>query len=287
RISTDIQMDDMKLLAKLQRLWGRWAQQFDGRRSGKSVASPKLKGLLRKGVPCHYRRRVWRWVVWSRTRSLRERRPHWYHQICLRSQAAAAHRVSQQIWLDLETTLRGNRHFSFPAKHAVRQLHRILLAFSWHNPSVGYCHGLNRLAAMALLVLQNEEDAFWCLVAIVETIMPQDFYGKTLTQCVLKDFMAEKMPRLTAHFQCHGVDVSLVTSDWFLAVFVERLTSDVLLRIWDAFLYEGTKVNGLPDIQDLYTRRVRGRPKKLSKTPVTQVIDCSLCYRTASGTRTV
>jgi hypothetical protein len=34
----------------------------------------------------------------------------------------------------------------------------------------------------------------------------------------------------------------------------------------------------LPAIQDLHTRCVRGRPKKLSKTPVTQVIDCSLCY---------
>jgi hypothetical protein len=29
----------------------------------------------------------------------------------------------------------------------------------------------------------------------------------------------------------------------------------------------------LPDIQDLYTGGVRERPKKLSKTPVTQVID--------------
>jgi hypothetical protein len=28
---------------------------------------------------------------------------------------------------------------------------------------------------------------------------------------------------------------------------------------------------------------VWGRPKKLSKTPVTQVIECSLCYCTASG----
>lgn len=167
RISTDIQRDDMKLLAKLQalgirshdhpqqkkdgeeegdseRLWGRWAQHFDGRRSDKAVASQKLKGLLRKGVPHHYRRGVWRWIVWSRTHFLRERHPHWYQQICLRSQVASAHRVSRQIWLDLETTLRGNRHFSFPAKHAVRQLHRILLAFSCHNPSVGYCQGLNR-----------------------------------------------------------------------------------------------------------------------------------------------
>ena len=30
---------------------------------------------------------------------------------------------------------------------------------------------------------------------------------------------------------------------------------------------------------------VRGRAYKLSKTPVTLVKDCSLCYRTASGTR--
>lgn len=42
---------------------------------------------------------------------------------------------------------------------------------------------LIRLAAVALLVLQNEEDAFWCLVAVVDTIMPQDFYNKTQTAC--------------------------------------------------------------------------------------------------------
>lgn len=37
-----------------------------------------------------------------------------------------------------------------------------------------------RLAAVALLVLESEEEAFWCLVAIVETIMPQDYYTKDL-----------------------------------------------------------------------------------------------------------
>lgn len=39
----------------------------------------------------------------------------------------------------------------------------------------------HRLAAVALLVLGEEESAFWCLVAIVETIMPADYYSKTLT----------------------------------------------------------------------------------------------------------
>lgn len=37
-----------------------------------------------------------------------------------------------------------------------------------------------RLAAVALLVLQSEEDAFWCLVALVDAIMPQDYYTKNL-----------------------------------------------------------------------------------------------------------
>jgi hypothetical protein len=39
----------------------------------------------------------------------------------------------------------------------------------------------------------------------------------------------------------------------------------------------------LPAIQDLYTRRVRGKPIKLSETSSPRS-DCFLCYRTASST---
>lgn len=61
---------------------------------------------------------------------------------------------------------------------------------------------------------------------------------------MLKDFLSEKVPRVWSHFESHGVDVSLVTFNWFLVVFVESLPSDILLLLWDAFLYEGTKVKG-------------------------------------------
>lgn len=36
-----------------------------------------------------------------------------------------------------------------------------------------------RLVAVALLYLE-QEDAFWCLVTIVEVFMPRDYYTKTL-----------------------------------------------------------------------------------------------------------
>ena len=61
----------------------------------------------------------------------------------------------------------------------VAKLRRVLVAFSWYHPDVGYCQGLNRLAAIALLFL-DEEDAFWCLAAIVQHTLPQDYFDKSL-----------------------------------------------------------------------------------------------------------
>lgn len=53
-----------------------------------------------------------------------------------------------------------------------------MLPLLWVTPGSSL---LYRLAAIALLVLEDEESAFWCLVAIVETILPAEYYSKTLT----------------------------------------------------------------------------------------------------------
>jgi len=48
------------------------------------------------------------------------------------------------------------------------KLQRILVAYSVHMPSVGYCQGMNYLAAMLLLVLKADEvNAFWVLVSLL------------------------------------------------------------------------------------------------------------------------
>lgn len=263
KIIPEYEVEDMKLLAKIQALeirshnllhqeagerplLSRWAQYVAGRSDDDLCPSPELKCLLRAGVPKEYRQQVWRWVVRTRTRTIRERHPQRYQQLCEKSRTSP-HPASRQIQLDLHRTLTTNQHFSSPSSPALQQLRRVLLAFSWQNPAIGYCQGLNRVAAIALLVLQSEEDAFWCLVAVVEAIMPQDYYTKNLVasqadQRVLKDFLSEKLPRLAAHFEDYSIDVSLITFNWFMVIFVESLPSDILLPLWDAFLYEGTKV---------------------------------------------
>ncbi|XP_053735295.1 TBC1 domain family member 2A isoform X2 [Synchiropus splendidus] len=265
KILPDYEVEDMKLLAKIQALeirthyirnqnqdgaerslHSRWAQYLTGRLDQDLVPSPELKSLLRAGVPQEYRPLVWRWLIKARTRSIREQHSDRYRQLCEKTRTSS-HPVLRQIQLDIHRTLTNNRNFCSPSSPALQQLRRVLLAFSWQNPRVGYCQGLNRLAALALLVLQSEEEAFWCLVAVVDCIMPPDYYTHQLVasqvdQRVLKELLMEKLPRLGLHLDQHGIDVSLVTFNWFLVVFVESLPSDILLPLWDSFLYEGSKV---------------------------------------------
>ncbi|ELK12969.1 TBC1 domain family member 2A isoform X1 [Pteropus alecto] len=249
------EVEDLKLLAKIQALEvrshhllaheaverplrDRWAAL------GELTPSVELKQLLRAGVSCEHRPRVWRWLVHLRVQHLQA--PGRYQELLSRGQACK-HPAARQIELDLNRTFPNNKHFTCPTSSFPDKLRRVLLAFSWQNPSIGYCQGLNRLAAIALLVLDEEESAFWCLVAIVETIMPADYYSKTLTasqvdQRVLQDLLSEKLPRLMAHLGQHRVDLSFITFNWFLVVFADSLISNILLQVWDAFLYEGTKV---------------------------------------------
>ncbi|XP_059781125.1 TBC1 domain family member 2A isoform X3 [Balaenoptera ricei] len=249
------EVEDLRLLAKIQALEvhshhllaheaveqplrERWAAL------GELAPSPEIKQLLRAGVPSEHRPRVWKWLVRLRVQHLQG--PGRYQELLSRGQACK-HPAARQIELDLNRTFPSNKHFTCPASSFPDRLRRVLLAFSWQNPAIGYCQGLNRLAAIALLVLDEEESAFWCLVAIVETIMPADYYSKTLLasqvdQRVLQDLLSEKLPKLMAHLGQRRVDLSFITFNWLLVVFADSLISNILLQVWDAFLYEGTKV---------------------------------------------
>uniref|UniRef100_A0A8C1LBW2 TBC1 domain family, member 2 n=1 Tax=Cyprinus carpio TaxID=7962 RepID=A0A8C1LBW2_CYPCA len=263
KIAMDYKVEDLKLLAKIQALeirsqnllnqeecdgplLARCAQLLFGRPEGELTSSTELKNLLRTGLPREYRARVWRFMIQSRNKSLKERHPDRYQELCEKSRTSP-HLVPRQIQLDLDRTLTSNQYFSPPSSTLIQKLERVLQAFSWQNPTIGYIQGLNRLAAIALLVLQDEEDAFWCLVVVVDYIMPHNYYTNDLVGCqadqrVLKDLMSEKLPRLTAHLEALKVDVSLITVEWFLVLFVESLPTRILFKVWDAFLYEGIKV---------------------------------------------
>ena len=64
---------------------------------------------------------------------------------------------------------------SFYTAEIKESISRIIEAYIWRNPTVGYIQGFNFLVFRLRKVL-NEEDTFWTLVMIIETYMPPDYY---------------------------------------------------------------------------------------------------------------
>uniref|UniRef100_T1L606 dihydrolipoyllysine-residue (2-methylpropanoyl)transferase n=1 Tax=Tetranychus urticae TaxID=32264 RepID=T1L606_TETUR len=223
----------------------RWDYFIGNLGSNELQKSLELKVLLRTGVPQEYRCKIWRMLINIRIRNLKERLgTNYYQNLCTKSAECKVNPAAKQIELDLLRTLPNNKHFENIKSPGIMRLRQVLTCYSLHSPAVGYCQGMNRLAAVALLFMP-EEDAFWTLVAIIENIMPPDYFtanllGAHVDQFVLRELLNEKMPNLGAHLEKHHIELSLFS--WFLTCFVDNVPSNIYLRIWDVFLYEGNKV---------------------------------------------
>ncbi|CAO4365770.1 unnamed protein product [Caenorhabditis nigoni] len=236
----------------------KWLQSWDSFLVNNTVSrpigimsSPDLKTLIRTGVPPAYRGRVWKSIVTHWVKDKQAELGNGYYQSMIKKastkkQDGSYDAAIKQIDLDLARTLPTNKLFDEPGSANIEKLRNVLYAFRYHNSHVGYCQGLNRLAAIALLYL-DEQDAFWFLVACVEHLQPEGYYtssliGAVADQKVLRDLVAEKLPKLAAHLRSLEVDLSLFALCWFLTCFVDVLPHSIYLTIFDAFLYEGNKV---------------------------------------------
>ncbi|XP_020623256.1 TBC1 domain family member 2B-like [Orbicella faveolata] len=224
----------------------KWENFMIAHKNRELQKTPELKALVRIGVPHEHRATIWKYCIDQCVQETRNLAGDGYYAHLLENMKGKHSPAVKQIELDLLRTLPNNKHYDNLDADGTTKLREVLLAYSWHNLHVGYCQGLNRLVAIALLYL-NEEESFWCLVAIVEHLLPRDYFSKTLIasqadQRVLRDLLAEKLPRLSAHFDALNVDLSLVSFNWFLTIFVDSFPVQSTLRVWDTFLFEGNKV---------------------------------------------
>ena len=138
---------------------------------------------------------------------------------------------------------RGQRRRN-PTGTGLEPLAEVLGAFARHKPSIGYCQGLNFVAATAILVSGSGVGAFWLLVALTENILPKNYYGKGLVgaladAAVLSSLVGEALPKIYAHCQSHGVPVASATAHWFVSLFSNALPIHVVVRIWDLVILKG------------------------------------------------
>eukprot|EP00798_Chlamydomonas_sp_ICE-L_P024566 gene24566-10177_t len=158
-------------------------------------------------------------------------------------QAAHAWANSGRVWLvqiekDLPRTFPGHPLMQQSGRSALR---RVLAAYAFHNPEVGYCQGLNFVAG-CLLMFMDEEDSFYCLSTVVEDILAGyyalDMLSTQVDQRVFKHLVMEEFPLVNRHLEAVGADISCVFAQWFLCLFVNFLPLETCLRVWDKLFYK-------------------------------------------------
>ncbi|RZC27553.1 TBC1 domain family member 2A isoform B [Glycine soja] len=202
-----------------------------------------LKKLIRKGIPPVLRPKIW--FSLSGAAKKKSTVPDSYYDDLTKAVEGKVTPATRQIDHDLPRTFPGHPWLDTPEGHAA--LRRVLVAYSFRDSDVGYCQGLNYVAALLLLVMKTEEDAFWMLAVLLENVLVNDCYTNNLSGChveqrVFKDLLSKKCPRIATHLEALEFDVSLVTTEWFLCLFSKSLPSETALRVWDVIFYEGAKV---------------------------------------------
>ncbi|XP_050206544.1 uncharacterized protein LOC126656101 [Mercurialis annua] len=202
-----------------------------------------LKRLIRKGIPPVLRPKVW--FSLSGAAKKKSTVPDSYYNDLTKAVDGKVTAATKQIDHDLPRTFPGHPWLDTPEGHAT--LRRVLVGYSFRDSDVGYCQGLNYVAALLLLVMKTEEDVFWMLAVLLENVLVNDCYTNNLSGChveqrVFKDLLSKECPRLAAHLEEMEFDVSLVATEWFLCLFSKSLPSETTLRVWDVLFFEGAKV---------------------------------------------
>ncbi|KAJ6543632.1 rab-GTPase-TBC domain-containing protein [Mycena vulgaris] len=195
--------------------------------------------LVRSGIPLVYRSKVWL----ECSGGLEMMEPGLFRDLLA---VEGPGNVVAEIEKDVGRTMPLNVFFGGDGAGVVK-LRRVLIAYSRRNPAVGYCQGMNLVTSTLLLVHADEEEAFWALAAIVEKILPEDFFSPSLLPSracplVLLDYVKEYTPKLHAHLDDLGVDLPAICFSWFLSLFTDCLPVETLFRVWDVFLVDGLDV---------------------------------------------
>ncbi|KAJ5674385.1 uncharacterized protein N7477_004319 [Penicillium maclennaniae] len=196
----------------------------------------EFRSLVLAGIPVALRAKVW-----SECSGASAMRIPGYYGDLVRGVGGTEPDVSvvAQIDMDIRRTLTDNVFFR--KGPGVDKLREVLLAYSRRNEEVGYCQGMNLIAASLLLIMPTAEDAFWILVSMIEIILPEHYYDHGLLasradQVVLRQYISELLPKLSAHLEDLGVELEALTFQWFLSVFTDCLSAEALYRVWDVVL---------------------------------------------------
>ncbi|XP_046613854.1 uncharacterized protein LOC124302108 isoform X2 [Neodiprion virginianus] len=221
----------------------------------------KMVARLPGGIPPEFRKRLW---LTLSERHLQQRGVDWRQaeKLCFNEWSNPDdEELGIQIVKDLHRT--GCSLFCGAAgRDNQAVLRRVLLGFARWNKSVGYCQGLNVLAALVLQVMDRAEAAsVKVMIYLIEGVLPEGYFadnlrGLSVDMAVFRDLLRMRLPKLSRHLETLQSDAkdkatgssyeppltNVFTMQWFLTLFCHCLPQEAVLRVWDLIFLEGDEV---------------------------------------------
>ncbi|KAK6818862.1 GTPase-activating protein [Apiospora arundinis] len=220
------------------RLWAEYLR--DNGRNATIIRQPTFHKLIRVGLPNRLRGEMWE--LTSGSLYLRLENPTLYTDTLAKFSGKESLAIDE-IEKDLNRSL--PEYPGFQSEEGIGRLRRVLTAYSWVNPEVGYCQAMNIVVA-ALLIYISESQAFFLLSALCDRLVPGYYsttmYGTLLDQKVFESLVEKTMPVLWEHLVKADVQLSVVSLPWFLSLYINSMPLVFAFRVLDVFFVEGPKV---------------------------------------------
>ena len=206
----------------------------------------KLKERTRKGIPDGMRGIAW--INIAGVSEYKKGKENLYKNLLsnIKSNDFIDKKEEDVIIRDLHRTFPKSIIFNAKLGEGQRNLFRILMCMGAGNKSTGYVQGMGYLVGL-FLIYMNEESSFYLLHSLIknyelEGIYKQGFPDLKKKFYVLLNLEKKFIPKIYDVLKRDGIFPSIYASEWFICLFSKDLKINVLVRIFDTFLFEGFKV---------------------------------------------
>ena len=199
----------------------------------------KLKNRTRKGIPDNLRSNVWQVFA--------EMKKYYKKDVYQKYIDQKLDEETEEIIMkDLDRTYPSNQLFTDKYGEGQRRLYRVLSSFSLYNKDIGYLQGMNFIAAL-FLIYMDEESTFFMLDSLINKYEMKGLFLPNFPDLKKKFYVflnLEKkfLPKIYDILKRDNILPSLYLSEWFLCLFTHDMSIDIIVRIFDVFLLEGFKV---------------------------------------------
>ena len=130
-------------------------------------------------------------------------------------------------------------------KEFLSKLKNILICYSIRNTSIGYCQGMNFIVCRLLLIMDNEEQAFWIFIQIIEKILPIIYYsdlaGIIIDTTIIDAFISFYLSSFYNYLVENSFKLSLSNfiHKWMVSLFTQALSPEMAYTFLDFFFLDG------------------------------------------------